>query len=65
MEIITNLYTQKREYHFLFIKIRKNKRLIHKHQRKCNHLNEGITMCLDTYYDINSVRQHNCFYYTR
>ena len=28
-------------------------------------LNEGITMCLDTYYDINIVRQHNCFYYTR
>jgi len=27
-------------------------------------LNKGITMCLDTYYDINSVRQHNCFYYT-
>ena len=21
----------------------------------------GITMCLDMYYDINSVRQHNCF----
>ena len=21
-------------------------------------------MCLDTYYDITSVRQHNCFYYT-
>jgi len=28
-------------------------------------LSEGITMCLDTYYDTNSVRQHNCFYYTR
>ena len=28
-------------------------------------LNGGIMMCLDTYYDINSVRQHNCFYYTR
>ena len=23
-------------------------------------LNEGITMCLDPYYDINSVHQHNC-----
>ena len=29
------------------------------------YLNEGITMLLDTYYDNNSVRQHNCFYYTR
>jgi len=28
-------------------------------------LNGGITMCLDTYYDINSVRHHNCFNYTR
>jgi len=26
-------------------------------------LNEGNTKCLDTYYDINIVRQHNCFYY--
>ena len=24
--------------------------------------NEGITMCLDTYCDINSASQHNCFY---
>jgi len=22
-------------------------------------MNGGVTMCLDTYYDINSVRQHN------
>jgi len=26
------------------------------------HLNGGIA---DMYYDINSVRQHNCFYYIR
>jgi len=25
----------------------------------------GITICLDTYCDIYSVRQHNCLYYTR
>jgi len=23
-------------------------------------LNEGITKCLDTYYNIHNVRQHNC-----
>jgi len=28
-------------------------------------LNEGIMKCLDTYYNINIVRQHKCFYYTR
>jgi len=28
-------------------------------------LNGGITMCLGTYCDTNSVRQHNCFYYTK
>ena len=28
-------------------------------------LNGGITMCLDTYYDINSVRHHNCFIITQ
>ena len=28
-------------------------------------LNEGITKCLDTYYNSNSVRQHNCSHYTR
>jgi len=28
-------------------------------------LNGGITMCFDTYYDINSVRQHNCFIITQ
>jgi len=28
-------------------------------------LNGGITMCLDTYYDIIIVRQHNCLHYTR
>ena len=28
-------------------------------------LNGGVTVCLDTYCDINSVRQHKCFYYTR
>ena len=27
--------------------------------------NEGIMKCLDMYYDINSVCQHNCIYYTR
>ena len=27
-------------------------------------LNGGITMCLDTYCDIISVCQNNCFYYT-
>ena len=30
-----------------------------------SHFNGGITIWLDTYCDINSVRQHNCFYYTR
>ena len=29
------------------------------------YLNEGITKCLDTYYNINIVHQQNCFYYTR
>ena len=29
------------------------------------YLNEGITKCLDTYCNINILRQHNCFYYTR
>ena len=28
-------------------------------------LNGGTAMCLDTPYDINSERQHNCSYYTR
>jgi len=28
-------------------------------------LNGGITMCLDTYFDVNSVRQHSGFYYIR
>ena len=27
--------------------------------------NGGITICLDTYCDINSICQHNCLYYTR
>ena len=28
-------------------------------------LNGGITVCLDTYYHINNVRQHNCFFITQ
>ena len=36
-----------------------------KSQSRRTDLNEGITKCLDTFYNINVVRRHNCFYYTR